>query len=55
MVVSELFKIEKNLPVNGNEIEKFFKKMKIEPIRWAIVNINEKELIISVAYDKIVL
>lgn len=52
-ITSKLVEIEAKLPVNNNFIEKKLKEMGIEPLRWAIVKVNNNILTISLAYENL--
>ena len=50
MITSEL--IEVKYTNDNNEIEKSLKALGIEPLRWAVVDIKDNKLVISVSYEK---
>lgn len=52
-ITSKLIKIEANLPVDNDFIEKKLKEMGIEPLRWAIVSVRENILTISLACENL--
>lgn len=50
-VLSKIIKIKSpSLPPKVSFIEEEFKRLKIDAIRWAIVDVQGYELIISVSY-----
>ena len=52
MLKSDIIKIYKNDIINSDYIESELKKLGLEPVRWAIVDVEEDCLIISVSYVK---
>jgi len=49
MITSEIIKIDFT---NDNEvIEQELQKLGIDPLRWAVVEVNKNELTISVSYN----
>ncbi|MBP7211960.1 hypothetical protein KBA27_03915 [bacterium] len=48
-VITKTFEIKTTLPVTNEFIEEEILKRKFKPIRWAIVNVSEDKLKISVA------
>lgn len=50
-IVSKLVEIEANLPVDNDCIEAKLAEMNIFPLRWAIVDVTQKGLIISLAHE----
>lgn len=52
MITSELISIPNTENLSTEYIEKEIKKQNINPLRWAIVKTNSKELTISLAYEK---
>ena len=52
MIVSESIKIAKVDDVSTEYIEDELKKQSIVPIRWAITDIDEKDITISLAYER---
>ena len=50
-IVSKLVEIEANLPVDNNYIEVKLAQMNIYPLRWAIVNVGQNTLTISLACE----
>lgn len=52
-ITSKLVEIEADLPVDNDFIEKKLKKMGIEPLRWAVVKVNENSLTISLACENL--
>ena len=52
-ILSKLVKIKANLPVDNLFIEAELKKLKIVPLRWAIVKVENEELTISVACESL--
>lgn len=52
MILSEEFKIKKIDNLSSNYIESELKKIDIEPLRWAIVEVLDDDFIVSVSYEK---
>ena len=52
MIVSESVKINRIENISTEYIENELKKQGIEPIRWAITKVEEKSLIITLAYER---
>jgi len=52
MIISDCVKIKRVKNITTKYIERELKKQRIEPIRWAITDINDKELIIALAYER---
>lgn len=52
-IVSKLIEIEVKLPVDNQFIEQKLHEMGIEPLRWAIVEINDNILTISLACENL--
>ena len=53
-VISKIIKIKTDkLPPEVSFIEKEIEKQGIEPLRWAIVEVNNDELIVSVSGRKL--
>lgn len=52
-ITSKLVKIEADLPVDNDFIENKLKEMGIEPLRWAIVGVQENILTISLACENL--
>ena len=50
MIKSEIVKI--NYTNDNTVVESELKKMCINPLRWAIVAIENEEMLISVSFDK---
>ena len=48
MIKSDLIKIP--FTNDNNEIEKTLVQREIEPLRWAVINVENNELTISVSY-----
>jgi len=51
-VVSELVEIEKNSQITTEYIEQELTKLNINPLRWAIVDVGDKMIKVSVANFK---
>lgn len=51
MIISENIKVKIELPITAEKIEKAFRKKGIKPLRWAIVDIQETTITISVSYN----
>ncbi len=52
-ITSKLVKIEADLPVDNDFIEKRLKEMGIKPLRWAIVDVQGNILTISLACENL--
>ena len=52
-IISKLVKIKAKFPPDNNYIEKELKKAGIIPLRWAIVDTNNEEFIISLACENL--
>lgn len=52
MIISKLIKIKKSEGISTEYIEDELRKLNIEPLRWAIVKIQDKSFTINVAYVK---
>lgn len=52
-IKSKLIKIEADLPVDNDFIEKKLAEMGIEPLRWAIVGVRGNILTISLACENL--
>ncbi len=52
MIVSGSIKIKKKPPVTAALIEEEFAKHSINPLRWAITEVFENEITVSVSYEK---
>ena len=53
-IISKTIKIKSDkMPPNADFIENEIKKLGFEPIRWAIVEINDKELTINISAQKL--
>ena len=52
MIISDNIKLDRVENVTTEYIENELKKQGIEPIRWAITDINENEITISLAYER---
>ena len=53
-IISKTIKIKSDkMPPNVDFIENEIKKLGFEPIRWAIVEINDKELTINLSARKL--
>ncbi len=52
MITSELISIPNTEHLSTEYIESELEKQNINPLRWAIVKTNSKELTISLAYEK---
>lgn len=50
MIISNLVKLK--LTNDIAKIENELKKLGIEPLRWAVVEVSENELTISVSYEQ---
>ena len=52
MIISENIKIKKKPPITLALIEEEFAKHSISPLRWAIIEVFENEITVSVSYEK---
>lgn len=52
MIVSENIKISLKPPLESAYIEEEFAKHSINPLRWAITEVSENEIIVNVSYEK---
>ena len=52
MIVSETITINLTVPFDNSDIERELENMHIKPLRWAIVNAFDSELILNVSYVK---
>lgn len=52
-IISKLVQIEAELPVDNDFIELKLNEMGIEPLRWAIVGVNNNILTISLACESL--
>lgn len=52
MVVSEVLKFDRINNFDNLYIEKQFTKLGISPVRWAIVDIDDLYIFVSVSYEK---
>lgn len=52
-ITSKLIEIEAQLPVDNEFIEAKLKEMGIEPLRWAIVDVKNNILTISLACENL--
>jgi len=52
MIISDNIKLDRVENISTEYIESELKKQGIEPVRWAIIDINEKEITISLAYER---
>lgn len=50
-IISKLVEIEAQALIDNNYIEKKIREMGIEPLRWAIVNVRNNMLTISLACE----
>lgn len=50
MIVSEQLKIAKTAELTSDYIESELKKHSIEPLRWAIVEVQDEFYVLSVSY-----
>lgn len=53
MITTENIKLEIQLPTNSKTIEQKLNAMGIEPLRWAIIAVENSILTINVSYEKI--
>lgn len=51
MIKSEIIKINKIDNFDNVYIENSLKSKKIDPVRWAIVDVNEDFILVSVSYN----
>lgn len=51
-VVSELVEIENNGHITTEYVEERLKELNISPLRWAVVNVHDKMITVSVANIK---
>ncbi|MBS6602629.1 MAG: hypothetical protein KH301_02585 [Brachyspira sp.] len=52
MIVSENIIIKLTVPFDNSDIERELENLHIKPLRWAIVNAFDSELILNVSYVK---
>ncbi|MBR1908510.1 hypothetical protein IJ818_06205 [bacterium] len=52
MIISDCVRINRVENISTEYIEKELKKCEIEPIRWAITHVSDKDLIITLAYER---
>lgn len=52
-IISKLVKIKASFPIDNLVIENELKKLGIEPLRWAIVEVNQDVLTISLACENL--
>ncbi len=52
-IISKLVEIETTLPVDNDFIEAKLREMGIEPLRWAIVKVDNGVLTISLACENL--
>ncbi len=52
-IISKLVEIEANLPVDNDFIEAKLAQMGINPLRWAIVKVEDSTLTISLACENL--
>ena len=52
MITTENFEIEKTEDLTASYIENCLAQKGIEPLRWAIVDTTDENLIVSVSYKK---
>lgn len=52
MIISKNINIKTQLPVKSGYIEEQLSLMGINPVRWAIIEINSDETIVSVSYEE---
>lgn len=50
-IVSKLIEIEADLPINSSFIETKLKEMEINPLRWAIVKIENNLITVNLACE----
>lgn len=53
MILSDLVKIKCTDNLTVDYIETELKKQDIEPLRWAIVGIENNEYLINIAYERV--
>lgn len=52
-IISKLVKIKASFPIDNLAIENELKELGIEPLRWAIVEVNQDVLTISLACENL--
>ena len=52
-IISKLVEINAVAPIDNHFIDRNLKKMGIEPLRWAIVNVKGNKLTVSVAHENL--
>lgn len=52
-IISKLVEIDAVTPIDNYFIDTNLKKMGIEPLRWAIVNVKGSKLTVSVAHESL--
>lgn len=52
MIVSEILKLNINNSFDNKDIENALNEKGITPLRWAVISIEEQELMVSVSYVK---
>lgn len=51
-IISKIVDIYATSPIDSHFIDNSLKKMGINPLRWAIVNVQGHKLTVSVAHEK---
>lgn len=52
-IISKLVEIDAVVPIDNHFIDKNLRKIGIEPLRWAIVNVKGSKLTVSVAHESL--
>ena len=52
MIVSENITLQLDLPVTNEKVEKALLRIGRKPLRWAIIEANNNNIIVSVSYEK---
>lgn len=52
-IISKLVEIDAAAPIDNHFIDNNLKKMGIDPLRWAIVNVKGNKLTVSVAHKSL--
>lgn len=52
MILTKQFVIEKKLPFDANYVEEVFKKQNLNVLRWAVVEVLDKNFVIDAAVEE---
>ncbi len=52
MILTKQIVIEKKLPFDANYVEEEFKKQNLNVLRWAVVEVSDKNFIIDSAVEE---